>query len=89
MYFTIEADLVASLFMSSLIPSTLLMYSENLVILFPTLNTTSCFYSSVAMRNASLITGEKLNGQNYFSWSQSIKIVRPRSKIEKSFHEEG
>lgn len=56
------------------VSSDLLMYPKNLVTVFPTLATAP--YLSGQMGNSSgLIVGEKLNGQNYFSWSQSVKIV--------------
>ena len=50
------------------------MYSENPVTAFPTL--TLAPYLSEPMENSTrLIVGEKLNGQNYFSWSQSVKMM--------------
>ena len=53
-------------------PTKLSMYSKNSVTLFPNLPSnyiTSCLESST--RN---FPCEKLNGQNYFSWSQSVKM---------------
>ncbi|KAA0050773.1 reverse transcriptase [Cucumis melo var. makuwa] len=46
------------------------MYLENLITSFPTLTTTDYLFGSVGV-----IGGEKLNGQNYFSRSQSIKMA--------------
>ncbi|KAA0059996.1 putative tRNA pseudouridine synthase [Cucumis melo var. makuwa] len=49
-------------------PTELPMYSKNPVTSFPNLQSN---YTTGSLGNFS---GEKLNGQNYFSWSQSIKM---------------
>lgn len=60
--------------MSSASPSVLPMYSENSVISFPTL--TIAYYLFGSMGNfLGLIGGVKLNGHNYFMWSQSMKMT--------------
>ena len=54
--------------------STLPMYSENPVNSFP--NVSSPYVTNtVAQSSMYHLSGEKLNGNNYFSWSQSVKMV--------------
>lgn len=55
------------------IPTTLLMYSENSVTLFPTLSFT--YVSNSMTQSTRIFMGEKLNGHNYFSWYQSVKMI--------------
>ncbi|XP_038875911.1 uncharacterized protein LOC120068266 [Benincasa hispida] len=54
--------------------SSLPIYSENPITVFPTLPTANLLTSTLG-NSAGMIIGEKLNGQNYFSWSQTIKMV--------------
>ena len=50
------------------------MYSGNPLTSFPSI--TMANYLSSSMGNSTgVIGGEKLNGQYYFSWSQSIKMA--------------
>ncbi|KAA0048322.1 hypothetical protein E5676_scaffold25G00280 [Cucumis melo var. makuwa] len=53
-------------------PTELSMYSKNLVTLFP--NLPSNYITGSLGSSTGNFSGEKLNGQNYFSWSQSIKM---------------
>ncbi|KAL0536299.1 hypothetical protein IC582_025242 [Cucumis melo] len=48
------------------------MYSKNPVTLFP--NSQSNYITGSLGSSTGNFSGEKLNGQNYFSWSQSIKM---------------
>ncbi|KAA0048808.1 kirola-like [Cucumis melo var. makuwa] len=50
------------------------MYSENPVISFPTLSS-PYVTNTVALSTAYHFSGDKLNDNNYFSWSQSVKMV--------------
>ncbi|KAA0040487.1 UBN2_3 domain-containing protein [Cucumis melo var. makuwa] len=50
------------------------MYSENSLTCFPTLTATS-YLSGFIVNSIGVIEGEKLNGQIYFLWSQSIKMA--------------
>ena len=59
---------------SSGVQSGLPMYPENSVTIYPIL-TTAPHMSGQMGNSTGLIVGEKLNGQNYFSWSQSVKMV--------------
>ncbi|KAL4016805.1 hypothetical protein IC575_024462 [Cucumis melo] len=53
-------------------PTELSMYSKNPVTSFP--NLSSYYITSSLGSSTRNFSGEKLNGQNYFSWSQSIKM---------------
>ncbi|KAL0556856.1 hypothetical protein IC582_005373 [Cucumis melo] len=53
-------------------PTELLMYSKNPVTSFP--NLLSNYITGSLGSSTGNFSGEKLNGQNYFSWSQSIKM---------------
>ena len=53
-------------------PTDLPMYSKNPVTLLPTLS--SNYITSSLAPSTGVFLGEKLNGQNYFSWSQSVKM---------------
>ncbi|TYK31681.1 UBN2_3 domain-containing protein [Cucumis melo var. makuwa] len=53
-------------------PTELPMYSKNSVTSFP--NSQSNYITGSLGSSTGNFSGEKLNGQNYFSWSQSIKM---------------
>uniref|UniRef100_A0A9I9EA31 Retrotransposon Copia-like N-terminal domain-containing protein n=1 Tax=Cucumis melo TaxID=3656 RepID=A0A9I9EA31_CUCME len=53
-------------------PIELPMYSKNLVTSFP--NLPSNYITGSLGSSTGNFSSEKLNGQNYFSWSQSIKM---------------
>ncbi|KAL0556266.1 hypothetical protein IC582_004778 [Cucumis melo] len=53
-------------------PTELPMYSKNPVTSFP--NSQSNYITGSLGSSTGNFSGEKLNGQNYFSWSQSIKM---------------
>ena len=59
--------------LSSGLHTTLQMYFENPTTLFPTLSSTYMFNS--VPQSTWLFTWKKLNGQNYFLWSQSVKMI--------------
>ncbi|KAA0041479.1 UBN2_3 domain-containing protein [Cucumis melo var. makuwa] len=50
------------------------MYSENPITSFPTLSS-PYVTNTMAQSTAYHFSGDKLNGNNYFSWSQSVKMV--------------
>ncbi|KAA0044662.1 UBN2_3 domain-containing protein [Cucumis melo var. makuwa] len=50
------------------------MYSENSVTIFPTLTATNYLLGFIG-NSIGVIRGEKLNGHNYFSWPQFIKMA--------------
>lgn len=58
---------------SSGISTTLSMYSENPITLFSNLSST--YVSGSVAQTTGFSTWEKLNGQNYFLWSQSAKMI--------------
>ncbi|KAA0065740.1 DNA-directed RNA polymerases I and III subunit RPAC1 [Cucumis melo var. makuwa] len=53
-------------------PIDLSMYSKSPITSFP--NLSSNYITSSMTTSTTVFLGEKLNGQNYFSWSQSIKM---------------
>lgn len=54
-------------------PTNLPMYSKNPVSSFPNLSST--YVSSSVVQTIGIFVGEKLNGQNYYLWSQTVKMI--------------
>ena len=55
------------------IPTNLPMYFKNPITSFPNLSST--YISGSVAQNKGVFAREKLNGQNYFSWSHFVKMI--------------